>query len=171
MSLLEARGFGIEFDVLHHCPPPYNAAVNQGPPQVIKLFVIWFIKCSIDPELRSLYEAPGSYLRKFGIEFDVLHHWRWMKWAFTTTAWIQPILVSNFEKHQICNDFPVVTSRLNFFLKFLTFLLIWSPSRKSVTTWRIAWNSVQIPHFENWISPWKNNVFWSGFFSWQGMVV
>ena len=40
-------------------------------------------------------------------------------------------------------------------------ILIWSPSRKNRTTWRIAWNSVEIPHFESWVSPW---FFLSGFF-------
>ena len=29
----------------------------------------------------------------------------------------------------------------------------------------------QISNFENWFSSWKINIFWSGFFSWQGMVM
>ena len=47
----------------------------------------------------------------------------------------------------------------------------WSPSRKSRNTWQISRYFAQISHFENHISPWKNNIFWCGFFSWQGMVM
>ena len=41
---------------------------------------------------------------------------------------------------------------------------IWSPARKSRNTWQISRYFAKISHFENQISPWKNNIFWYGFF-------